>query len=59
MHPFIAELCVDARRNMLTASYATDALRKIAKRLVKKSLKQSTKTRDLHSDDLKESLSEE
>lgn len=34
MHPFVAELCVESRRNMLTASYATDALRKIAKRLV-------------------------
>lgn len=38
MHPFIAELCVDARRNILTASYATDALRKIAKRAAQKGI---------------------
>ena len=34
MHPAIAEMCLDAGRNMLTASYASDQLRKIAKRSV-------------------------
>ncbi|XP_063674612.1 alpha-aminoadipic semialdehyde synthase, mitochondrial-like [Bolinopsis microptera] len=36
MHAFVAELCIDARRNMLTASYASDQMRKLGTRAAQK-----------------------